>query len=69
LEQDIKKAQINPLAGGGYYKIERVKVDEESKLYCDIYILTESIKNKKHIEQLALANEKRLAQLASVKSG
>lgn len=31
--------------------------------------MTESIKNKKHIEQLALANEKRLAQLASVKSG
>jgi hypothetical protein len=31
--------------------------------------LTESIKNKKHIEQLALANDKRLAQLASVKSG
>jgi len=43
-----------------------VKFDEESKLYCDIYILTESIKNKKHIEQLALANDKRLAQLASV---
>ena len=31
--------------------------------------MTESIKNKKHIEQLALANEKRLAQLASVKAG
>jgi hypothetical protein len=46
-----------------------VKFDEESKLYCDIYILTESIKYKIHIEQLALANDKRLAQLASIKSG
>ena len=48
--------------GGGFYKIERVKVEEgDSKLFCDIFILAESIKNKKHIEMLALANEKRLA--------
>jgi hypothetical protein len=51
LDQQINKAQINPLFGGGYYVLEQVQqfADDETWFF-DIFILIENIKDNDHLE-------------------
>ena len=70
LEDDIKKAQLNNLYGGGYYQIMKVQQFRENKYqFYDIFILTESIENKEHLEQFKKATEQYQAWLNPPKKG
>ena len=53
LDQQIAKAQINQLFGGGYYILEQVQqFDNDETWFYDIFILIESIKDNEHMEQV-----------------
>ena len=53
LDQQINKAQINQLFGGGYYILEQVQqFDNDETWFYDIFILIESIKDNEHMEQV-----------------
>lgn len=58
LEDDIKKTQINSLYGGGYYKIMKVQQFKDNKMqFYDIFLLTESVENKEHLEKFKKATD------------
>lgn len=58
MEDDIKKAELNNLYGGGYYTITKVQQYKDNKyMFSDIFLLTESIENKQHLEQFKKATE------------
>ena len=58
LQEEIEKAQLNSLQGGGFYKIMKVQQYAENKyMFYDIYILIEGIKNNYHIQALNDATE------------
>ena len=51
LDQQIAKAQINHMFGGGYYIIEQVQQAEgDLTQFYDIYILIENIKDNEQLE-------------------
>lgn len=58
LEDDVKKSQLNSLYGGGYYQIMKVQQFKDNKLqFYDIFLLTESVENKEHLEKFKKATE------------
>jgi hypothetical protein len=53
LDQQISKAQINQIFGGGYYVLEQVQqFDNDETWFYDIFILIESIKDNEHMDQV-----------------
>jgi len=53
LDQQVNKAQINQLFGGGYYVLEQVQQFEDDETwFFDIFILIESIKDNEHLDQV-----------------
>lgn len=58
VEADIKKCQLNTLYGGGYYKMLKVQQYKDNKYqFYDIFLLTESVENKEHLEKFKKATE------------
>lgn len=58
LDQQIDKAQINQMFGGGYYIIDQVQqLDDDNTWFYDIQILIENIKDNDLLEQLRGLNE------------
>jgi len=50
LDQQLSKAQINTVFGGGYYQLRHVQILDD--LYCDIWILVEDVKRNDHIKMI-----------------
>lgn len=64
LEHDIKKSQLNSLYGGGFYQIMKVQQFKDNKFqFYDIFLLTESVENKAHLEMFKKSSEEYQAWL------